>query len=692
MLNESILQNDLHVPYQEFFQAFGYNQNDEIFFRTFQDDKSRSGPAGGRNMAITVSYLDSIIPTLKRENDAGRGVYWVVNGGGQSDAEVKTGLAAFMELDDIPFADQVRRIADFPLQPSAIIKTKKSLHTYWIYKDPIDKQRWQALQARLINYFQSDGTIKNPSRVMRLYGFDHHKQLPAVPVKLIWYKPENKYTVREMDAALPVISMPSFSAGPGTYSAPAAAGPLEWGTDPGHIARDSSAVWLEKWFNEWDVKVHGRHIDASGGAVFDVTCPWAAEHTTDSGSRQTAVIIKPDGKIGYKCFHVHCLDRTWKDYRDVIEDSAKADAFITVTRNAGTDPAGGAEDPGPAEDPLTAFSEKIRTHAYKPFATGQPFFDNVLNGGIDPQTLLILMAAPGTGKTALCQQIAEGIAARKHDVIYLNLEMPIELMFARALSARLCRYDERGADDFSPTQILRGYEWADDPKKSQIIDEEIERYRGLNYKYIQYLTTAETGNYIEDILTTLDQAGKKALASGKPRGPIVVLDYMHLVKSKDSKKDVAELLLDVVKGLKDYATRYNTSVIAISATNRASNKSGIDDSSARDSSNIEYTGDYMLSLNYWAVDRGIVRPSHQDKFDVIKGQRVRQMILRVHKCRSGQTGRTANCCFYPAGNFFFGEFEFFPAYLQDDILPFNKKIVTDYIERKTALDLEEYEE
>ena len=58
-------------------------------------------------------------------------------------------------------------------------------------------------------------------------------------------------------------------------------------------------------------------------------------------------------------------------------------------------------------DDLTDFLEKIQTEAYKPYQTGLSFFDNLLGGGVIQQSILLLMAAPGTGKTALAQQIAE---------------------------------------------------------------------------------------------------------------------------------------------------------------------------------------------------------------------------------------------------------------------------------------------
>lgn len=698
MIDKSILYSEddyIHrgeLNEYDFFYALGYNLNDKIYFRTFTDDKSKlqedQRGGDGRNYDAFLGEHDGLFKELHRQNDAdpGRGVFFVVNGGGQNDRAVTRARAQFIDMDDGALDEQLEKINAFPLEPSIVIQTKKSLHAYWILDDDATIERWAPLQLRLINYFGSDPTIKNPSRVMRVPGFYHCKQEPRVMVKWIHFNGKKRYSQRELDAALPILPASDQIQRTTAASGPAPSTSGTWGTDPGYITRDDMCTWVENWAKQFDVAISGRHVDASGAAVFDVVCPWAAEHSADSGNRQTAILVKPDGKIGYKCFHSHCADRTWKEYRDTIEADYFGEEQIQITGNGTEETPAAAETPAKErEDPLSRFEKKIQTEAYKPFATGQSFFDNLLSGGIDPQTLLVLMAAPGTGKTALAQQIAEGIAARRHYVIYLNLEMPIEQMYARAISARLCQHDGRAVTEFSPTKILRGYEWTGDPERSKIITDEIEKYRQSTYPFIRYLTYTETGNYIEDILQTLRTAGKKTMEAGAKSGPFVVVDYMHLIKSKDSHKDTAQLLMDIVKGLKDYATEFNTSVLVISATNRQSNKGGIDDSSARDSSNIEYTGDYVVSLNYWAVDEGIVKPAHQNRFDVIKMQRVRQMKLRVHKCRGGIVGKTANVYFFPAGNFFFSEFDFFPAYLSNDVMSFSRQTVKEYVDFRAEL-------
>ena len=677
-IDPEVLQNDIRVSLSDFLGFFGYGDGGRdpkeyfrtVYFRTFTDNKSKAAdPArDGRNKAVDFDRLPALEKQLREENAAGRGVYFVVNGGGQSDREVKYPVAQFMEMDEGTFAEQLDLINQFPLQPSLIVKTKKSLHTYWLlYEDRARIDYWKTLQERLIYCFDSDKSIKNPSKVMRVPGFNHCKQDPPVPVKLIYVDMSAIYSQRDFDAVLPLTPATTTTAGTTAASAIQRGPAASWGTDPDQMTRDAACVWVEKWAKQYGVEIHGRRIDAAGSAVLDIDCPWAEEHTADSGPRQTALIIKPPGQRCFNCFHDHCIDRTWTEYRQKVEGTDGPDLFPPQAAAQREQEAAAAEKgaaPGKtAVDPLTAFAEKIQSEAYRPYSTGLAFFDNLLEGGPIPQTLSIIMAAPGTGKTTLAQAIGESLAAKGADTIYFNLEMSREQMIAKALSSRIAML-EGDSPRYTSTEILQGYKWRSDPAAAGLILSQVEQYRQTAYKHIHYLT-GEDYSTIDGILAKLKKEGDAAFAAGKTRGPICFVDYLHLVGSRE-KIDLQELIKKILIGLKGYAVEYNTCVFLISATNRLANLSGnIGDAGARDSSNIEYTGDYMLSLNYWAVDEGIVKPTHQKAMDYIKSRQVRQMKIRVHKNRVGAPGRTANIYFYPAYNLFFGEDDFIPRWIYD---------------------------
>lgn len=303
-------------------------------------------------------------------------------------------------------------------------------------------------------------------------------------------------------------------------------------------------------------------------------------------------------------------------------------------------------------DPLGAFISKIQTETYKPHSTGLKFFDDLLGGGIVSQSLLLLLAAPGTGKTTLAQQIAESLAAKRQPVIYLNFEMSREQMLAKAISARLGRQGKA----ITTAEILQGYKWSED--KKELILKEIEKYRAGAAPWIRY-NPGGISNRIEHLESYLKQEADAAREAGRP-APAVVVDYLHLLTA-EKEADAKEIIKNAVVMMKNYAKDNDTFVICIVATNRDSNKAGrVTMESGRDSSNIEYTGDYQLSLNYYDLDKATSALSAEELAE-IQAEPCRRMIIRVLKNRFGELGRSCNVYFYARLNTFYGENEFIPT-------------------------------
>lgn len=301
----------------------------------------------------------------------------------------------------------------------------------------------------------------------------------------------------------------------------------------------------------------------------------------------------------------------------------------------------------PCKDDLQAFFEKIQTEAYRPYQTGLSFFDDVLGDegqvGVVRQSLLLLMAAPGTGKTTLCLQLALELAKRKKPVLYLNFEMSNEQMLAKALSYNLSRHGH----SVTATDILQGYAWTIDQLAD--VQNAINDYRQNIYPYLKY-NPGMSGD-LEQLQKTLTDAGEKAKATGKD-APAVIVDYLHLISSSKGLES-QEIIKQAVEILKRYAIDYHTTVIGIVAVNRESMKKGqLSISSGRDSSAIEYTADYILTLNYYDVDQGVIDPQNESQMSALRAEPCRRMIIRVPKNRMGAAGKCAKIYFNPKENYF----------------------------------------
>ena len=335
------------------------------------------------------------------------------------------------------------------------------------------------------------------------------------------------------------------------------------------------------------------------------------------------------------------------------------------------------EAPQPRKTALQLFDEfmgKVQTEAYKPLQTGMPAFDRLLGGGIVRQALVILTAAPGTGKTALASQVFEEMAKQGADVIFLNLEMSREQLLARSVS-RICH--RQGHKGISAADVLKGYSW-DDTRRAYI-QEAADEYRRTIAERMQY-NPEGTGTTLDSIMNVLNAAGEAAKQAGKP-APVVILDYLHLITT-DKREEQAEILKKAVAALKGYAIRYDTFVFAISANNRAANTSGIVSlDSGRDTSAIEYSADIQLSLNYAALadrrkkDNGeYYKASNPD--DMAELQRGdangnREMLVQVLKNRLNAPGGKLYMSFNPAASVFYpvDKYATPPAYYKGGFTP-----------------------
>lgn len=351
------------------------------------------------------------------------------------------------------------------------------------------------------------------------------------------------------------------------------------------------------------------------------------------------------------------------DYHDINDALQKDKTALTTAALDAMDEAG--------KDSLTAFWEAIRGDAYKPCKTGLSFFDDLLGGGMIRQTLLLLLAAPAAGKTTLTQQLCEAMAANKKPVIYLNLEMSREQMLAKAISSRLSRQqDDKKRMRITALDVLQGYRWT--PEQRQAIEDEIAAYRQEIFPYLEYNPDGISSN-IESIRGYLESVGEQAHDNGL-EAPAIVVDYLHLITTTGGKTDTQELIKQTVTMLKEYAVTFNTFCIGIVATNRTANSTGrITMESGRDSSNLEYTADVQLSLNYYALEQEDKesRPTTPEEIAEMLRQPWRQMIIRVLKSRFSTPGKTARVYFHTAGNTFYGEGDWMPA---DDMrIPFDEE-------------------
>ena len=159
-----------------------------------------------KNQAPAV-YEDGLAKLLEL-NQEGRGVYFVVNPGGEQDASISAARSVFWECDDKSKPEQIEQARTSGLPLGAMIETNKSVHCYSPLSSPVtDLDEWKQLQERVIQCMDGDEAIRNSSRLMRLPGFDHvrvvDEQLIFTPVVLRHLDQGARDSVEALNSQLP---------------------------------------------------------------------------------------------------------------------------------------------------------------------------------------------------------------------------------------------------------------------------------------------------------------------------------------------------------------------------------------------------------------------------------------------------------------------------------------------------------
>ena len=200
----------LAVTPEEFLSAL-FMPEEKIRGRFYLDYKSDVPDKGRKRIFKLADYKLHKDVLEKHNNKENRSVCFVVNGGGDNDEAVKAAgicRAQFMEHDEVSIEEQLEIINNFPLEPSAVVRSRHSLHCYWFLKAGADINRFRKIQLMFCDRYGCDRKMQNESRCMRLPGFYNRKECftenreQPFMVSVIHWQPDLKYTQDEIVAAL----------------------------------------------------------------------------------------------------------------------------------------------------------------------------------------------------------------------------------------------------------------------------------------------------------------------------------------------------------------------------------------------------------------------------------------------------------------------------------------------------------
>ena len=285
-----------------------------------------------------------------------------------------------------------------------------------------------------------------------------------------------------------------------------------------------------------------------------------------------------------------------------------------------------------ADTYFTEFLERITSTTYRPLPIQFTKLNNALGGGFLRQSIISIGGGTSTGKTTFCLQLVDDFL-KDHKVIYYSLEMSKDNILAKLLSYVGYRTPFNDAKIshhyYEAGEILQGYKWDNDRKEE--IAGLMEAYKDRAKNLIVMKPQKPT------IDTILDEAEKVRRITGE--APILFIDYLQLLQGTP-KQDAQAVIKEATQKLKDYVIKNDTLVFTIIAYNRDSTKGHgkATIESGRDTSDIEYSSDYILSINYEEYEKG-----NSDKdLEELKHEEARKMTIKVLKNRLGTTGDKIN--------------------------------------------------
>jgi replicative DNA helicase len=261
--------------------------------------------------------------------------------------------------------------------------------------------------------------------------------------------------------------------------------------------------------------------------------------------------------------------------------------------------------------------------------TGFKTLNDALSGGLEAKRLVGVLGMPNCGKTTFVHQVADHIAEAGRPVLYVTSEDSPSVLLAKTL-ARIGQVNYNA--------VLKGWP-TEEQKINRALAAQLDRKSSDRLRYLD----ASNG-------ASLDAIRDKAAAhfaqyqDAERGGPgVLVVDYLQrLARSLKARTgqsaDLREVVTNLTEWLRALACDLDCCVIVVSAQNRANyGRSGGASAmaSAKESGDIEYTCDVMLSL-----------VEDDDKHRVAPAG-MTAILLNVEKNRQGKRGVGIPLDFWP---------------------------------------------
>ena len=291
------------------------------------------------------------------------------------------------------------------------------------------------------------------------------------------------------------------------------------------------------------------------------------------------------------------------------------------------------------------YHRKDQSRYTRRIPTGVAALDKALAGGLT-KGLILLAATPGAGKTTLANQIADNIASRGEDVLFVSTEVTAKDLEDKFVSRRTFLRSERKwglsvnqLDNETEIERMSQEIFDFQAKCADEMERELQTFSCVD-------NDSDNGTEVEWTVENIRKLIKTEWIDQGKHAPVVFIDYLQFLPSSTPDKQDFDIIKAQVKALKKMSTDFHIPVVLISALTRDSYNDPITLNSFKGSGSIEYTADIILALQYDGVGK--------KGWDYLKARSAfpRKMELQILKARRGDSSASILLDYYSAYEYF----------------------------------------
>lgn len=284
----------------------------------------------------------------------------------------------------------------------------------------------------------------------------------------------------------------------------------------------------------------------------------------------------------------------------------------------------------------------------EPISTGIANLDSATGGGLPEGGLTVLGAGSSSGKTTLCVQISDHIAASGRPVLFVTIEQSRHELVAKSISRLMRQTDKPNGGYYvaSPSHIMSKKERDNWPKeKTEALLACCTNYSQTIAPHLHYFEMDGQPS-MQDIRKAYEVVCSCDVCTdheGNVMSPVLVVDYLQLMKAKDERMTERKAVDVNVMELRQLAREMKTSVVVISSINRQSYSEGADLSSFKESGGVEFSADLAMVLQPRGFNDRVgnaksekeAREKAREVLTEHKGKGIRESELVILKNRGG---------------------------------------------------------